>query len=208
MEEEIFRYLGMRPADADAAARELVRSCAQELRQAAAPRVVSMAYGVAVDGGGVDMGGCRFASQALAAHLAGCSRALAFAATLGMEVDRRILRYQRESIARAAVLNAAAAAYIEEICDAAPLETGGLFPRPRFSPGYGDFPLACQRPLLALSGGDKRLGLTLTSGMMLSPGKSVTAIIGLGPEPPAGAGSACGGKCARCGNVHCAYRLT
>ena len=49
----------------------------------------------------------------------------------------------------------------------------------RFSPGYGDRPLSMQDDLLAAVEAGKRIGLATTQGHMLTPMKSVTAIIGL-----------------------------
>ena len=49
----------------------------------------------------------------------------------------------------------------------------------RFSPGYGDLPLSLQEELLSAVEAGKRIGLATTAGYMLTPMKSVTAIIGL-----------------------------
>ena len=50
--------------------------------------------------------------------------------------------------------------------------------RPRFSPGYGDFPLTAQRDIFAILDCPKRIGLSLNQSLLLSPTKSVTAVIG------------------------------
>ena len=82
-------------------------------------------------------------------------------------------------------------------------ETGGLLQRPRFSPGYGDWPLEEQRQLFAVLNCAKRIGLTLTDGLMMAPSKSVTAIIGLSED------AACvQNKCMTCSNINCPYRDT
>ena len=49
----------------------------------------------------------------------------------------------------------------------------------RFSPGYGDLPLSCQRDVLRLSGADKALGLRVNEADLLVPAKSIAAVIGL-----------------------------
>ena len=49
---------------------------------------------------------------------------------------------------------------------------------PRFSPGYGDFPLDCQKDIFAaLDCGS--IGLTLNDNLFMTPSKSVTAVIGV-----------------------------
>ena len=79
----------------------------------------------------------------------------------------------------------------------------GLTLRPRFSPGYGDFPISCQRALLRALEAPKRIGLTATETMMLTPTKSVTALVGLSPE----AAPCRPGGCRACGKADCAFRL-
>ena len=54
--------------------------------------------------------------------------------------------------------------------------------RMRYSPGYGDLPLEAQRPLLAALDAARQAGITLSSALLMMPSKSVSAIIGAGPE--------------------------
>ena len=57
---------------------------------------------------------------------------------------------------------------IEEYCDQvctvikSEYEAKGRYLRPRFSPGYGDFPLECQGMLLEALEAGKRIGIKLT----------------------------------------------
>jgi len=62
------------------------------------------------------------------------------------------------------------------------LSCEGWYLRPRFSPGYGDFDIRHQEKLLALLQADKKIGLTMTKSCMLTPTKSVTALIGISRE--------------------------
>ncbi len=142
-----------------------------------------------------------FGSASLRAHLTGCAEVALLAATLGAEADRMIRRAETIDMPRAAALHACAAAKIEAHCDAAQAVIPGA-ERPRFSPGYGDFSLAAQRPLLDALDAGRRIGLYLTDGGMLVPVKSVTAVLGLGPAPEGCAQD----KCARCGKADCAFR--
>ena len=109
---------------------------------------------------------------------------------------------------RAVILQACAAARLEEYLDAwqeerkKELEEEGLYLRPRFSPGYGDFSIHHQKALLQRLEAPKRIGLTMTDGYMLTPSKSVTALAGLSPEE-----AACHRQgCESCGKIDCAYR--
>ena len=49
----------------------------------------------------------------------------------------------------------------------------------RYSPGYGDFPLAAQGALVSLLDTPRKVGVSLTSTFLLTPSKSVTAVIGV-----------------------------
>lgn len=59
----------------------------------------------------------------------------------------------------------------------------GLFLKPRYSPGYGDFALESQKEIFARLECAKRIGLTLTDTMLMVPFKSVTAVIGVTDAP-------------------------
>ena len=77
----------------------------------------------------------------------------------------------------------------------------GLAPRQRFSPGYGDLPLQNQRAFFDALQCHKEIGLYLNESLLMSPTKSVTAIVGLGR------GGDCGPTgCAGCENVECEMR--
>lgn len=132
------------------------------------------------------------------------------AATLGLGPDRLIARAQAEGLmSRALALQAVSAAMIEAWCDRVNAELQGQALecgkrcRPRFSPGYGDFPLECQPGLFRLLGVQRNIGVTLTDSLLMLPTKSVTAVIGLcdGETP-------CPTGCAACDRADCAFRDT
>jgi 5-methyltetrahydrofolate--homocysteine methyltransferase len=51
--------------------------------------------------------------------------------------------------------------------------------KPRFSPGYGDLDLSCQKDIFKLLDCSKKIGLTLNDSLLMSPTKSVTAFVGI-----------------------------
>ena len=138
--------------------------------------------------------------------MAGCSRMLVFGATLGTEADILIRRETAVNIAMGAVMQAAAAAYIEEYCDDIQTELYNRFRAEgeplgdRFSPGYGDFALEYQRELFAILDCPRQIGLTLTEDFIMIPSKSVTAVIPIG--------GSCGRQlgCRYCEKTDCRYR--
>lgn len=120
-------------------------------------------------------------SKTAAAWTEGCEEITVFAATAGLEIDRLIHRYASVSTAKALLLQAIGAERIEELCDVFCAEQGrenGQAQR-RFSPGYGDFPLTAQREIFDLLNPSKRIGVSLTDSLLMSPSKSVTAAFGV-----------------------------
>ena len=80
-----------------------------------------------------------------------------------------------------------AAVSVEQMCDQIELELQGHFPGCsfpfRYSPGYGDLPLELQNPLLDLLDAPRRVGLCASASHILTPRKSVTAILGAADGP-------------------------
>ena len=74
--------------------------------------------------------------------------------------------------------------------------------RPRFSPGYGDFDIHHQEEILRMLDAHKKIGLSMTESYMLTPTKSVTALIGFAEKemdcPKSG--------CEVCEKKDCIYR--
>ena len=123
-----------------------------------------------------------------------------------------INRCSAVSMSRAVFFQGAAAALIELYCDGEcerlekQYEKEGLFLRPRFSPGYGDFPLESQRILTDYLHAYKYAGIAVSGGGQMIPMKSVTAVIGLSHGRSGVKGSCASGKCADCPNISCVFR--
>lgn len=132
-------------------------------------------------------------------HLEGCGKAAVLAVTLGSEIDRLIARAQIKSMAEAVVLDAGASVLAEQAADRAEeilkeelaIKLPGLFATPRFSPGYGDYPIRYQREILTLADAHRKIGITLTGGSIMIPRKSITALIGLSEHPVSGRLATC-----------------
>ncbi len=130
-----------------------------------------------------------FTGQDVPALLADCDRVVFFAATLGNGLEMAIRRAQVRDMTRALVLDCCGSAAIEAVCDEAEgeiltaLNDPSVYLTDRFSPGYGDLPITAQPELLAAVDGPRRIGLHLTASNILTPRKSVTALIGLADRP-------------------------
>ena len=124
-------------------------------------------------------------ADALLSKLAGCEYALVFAATVGMEMDRLIKRTQNRSQATALLMQAIGTERVESLCDLFEGEVRdaatrcGVTACPRFSPGYGKLPLEMQKDVFSLLSPSLNIGVSLCDSLLMTPSKSVTAIIGL-----------------------------
>ena len=160
----------------------LLDACLEEARGLGPGRVCYRRFPIYRKADTLDFGFAAVDAKSLTRHLAGCDAILLFAATVGLGMDRLISRYARLSPARAFLFDAIGTARVETLCDAfctdMTAEFGPL--RPRFSPGYGDLPLALQKDILATLDCQRKIGLTLNQSLLMSPTKSVTAIVGIG----------------------------
>ena len=204
--EEVLRYLGA--SHSDTALDGMIARAQEEIERASQPRQASRLFPADVDDTGVSLRGARLESSTLAAHLQGCREAYLFAFTLGPGVDRVIKRYTVTEMPLVPVLQACAAVYTEALADQAQTrleaeaKDRGLYLRPRYSPGYGDFPLTAQRFLFDALEVTKRTGIALTESCLMLPTKSITAVIGLSPDP-----SLCHvGRCMSCTAQNCPFR--
>ena len=119
--------------------------------------------------------------------LAECDAAVMLVCTLGAEFDAMRRAWEARDMARAVVLDACGSAWVEAGCDAAEEEIAARFPglyrTDRFSAGYGDLPLEAQDWILRALDAPRRLGVTANPSHLLTPDKSVTAVIGLSDKP-------------------------
>lgn len=190
---EVYRYMGMKEEAADEALQTLVREQLDHLVKTACVRTYYQIYPLRFTEPGImRLGNVKIQSQALGRNLKGCDHAALFGVTLGLDVDRLIYRLGRTAVGEAVIADACAAEAVEAVCDelcgriGAEAERMGRKTRPRFSPGFGDFTLEYQPVLIHTLELPKRIGIHLTAGGMMTPAKSVTAVVGF--YDPAAAG--------------------
>ena len=194
---EALRYLGI-PRPTEETRRDAER-LADELSAAVQPRYVYRVFAlehlpdcVRLQGANMDLTGSSAGQM-----LAGCDQAALLACTLGARFDAKLLALQARDMAKAVIFDALGSALVETGCDEAERDISARFPdcylTDRFSPGYGDLPLALQPQLCAALDAGRRLGLTVSQSLLLNPVKSVTAVIGLSdtPQPARIRGCAC-----------------
>lgn len=198
---EALRYAGVTESTPEMNA--LLQECMQLCQNILTPRVCYRFYPVTRQDG-LDLGFAKTKSSALRRNLAGCEEIVLFAATIGLEMDRLIARYAHLSPSKSVMLQAIGAERIESLCDAFENELirQGHELGTRFSPGYGDLPLELQRDIFAALDCPKHIGVSLNESLLMSPSKSVSAIIGLNGETS----ERCVHNCALCTLTNCLYR--
>ena len=192
LRDEVLRYAGMGsadPADIDPRIIEFADWAVEELYRQCRPRFTSKIFSLETIPeieNGLRFGGVLdVTSRSLSINLKDCGEAVFFAATLGVEADRLIKQYSSRDMSQGVLMDAAAAAIIETYCDSCQVNLEKELNReyktlrPRFSPGYGDFDIKHQRDFMRLMDLPRAIGVTVTEGGMLSPTKSVTAVMGV-----------------------------
>lgn len=181
---EAARYIGIRTVPDEKTA-ELLDRYEEIVRSRLMPAYVWRESQLAFSTEGVYLSGLSvpLTGNSIQKLLNGCVGAVVLAATVSAEADRLIRRLSVSDMAAAVVVDALCSAAIEQVCDKAEIEIFGDMPKEqrtyRFSPGYGDLPIELQANLLNYLNAQRRIGLSCTDSYLLTPTKSVTAIIGV-----------------------------
>ncbi len=186
---EAFRYMGMQgkiPENME----KLADECESRLIAAASPKFHWVYAGIAdISDSTVTLVEHKLILRGkdISEHLSGCFGTALLCATLGDGVDKLLRQLQTEDMTKALTADALASAAVEQVCDTAEKEIeerfADKFTTWRFSPGYGDFPLECQRDFLAAVNAMRTVGVCVNNGGLLTPTKSVTAVVGISDKP-------------------------
>ena len=161
----------------------IIDECIGEVSDKLLYKVCYGEFDISVDQPNIDFGFMNVTSKDLSKNLKDCKKTVVFGATVGIELDRLILRYGRISPVKALIFQAIGAERIEALADAFNNEIKEKYITvPRFSAGYGDFSVYKQTDIFNILDCGRKIGLTLNDSMMMSPTKSVTAIIGIKGE--------------------------
>ena len=186
-EPEILRYIGYSGQKLDENLKVRIGNIIDRLNRAADPKLTAVVYTCGTDGSWPDA--LTFLTgEDIKRHLAGCGEILLMGATIGAGVDRAIHIEEVKDAVNALIMDSAGSTLIEAVCDSFEASLRSLaakqskFLTTRFSPGYGDLPLAVQNRFGELIEA-RRIGLTITPEHIMVPRKSVTAIIGIADHP-------------------------
>lgn len=186
---EAMRYMGIGTAIPDKQISDIINKCEDQLLRAIHPTYTFALFDITPSHNGIEVKDTPLVltGNSVKTHLEGCTKVVLLAATLGIEADKIIKRYQVSDLTSALAADSLASAAIEQVCNAAEEEirekVSPLNMTWRFSPGYGDLPLELQKVFLTVLNTQKRIGLTITDSLIMLPSKSVTALIGLSEKP-------------------------
>lgn len=178
---EILKYLGYRTGEVPADIMEEIDEAISIVKKCARPKYVFRFFDkddevlkeIAV---GRDM----------AELLRNSFKVILFAVTLGNEIEMEIRKLSFTNLSMSVVVDATASAAIEafaeELDKSFQKEFSEFYLTDRFSPGYGDMPVSIQNYFLTAINAKKEIGITTTADGIMTPRKSITAIMGVSKE--------------------------
>jgi hypothetical protein len=128
-----------------------------------------------------------FQSEVIAQLLKQCKKAAVFLATIGNHLEETVSQLAEDGlILQATVLDTIGSVAAEKMADFVQnkvsdvARTWGLCTSRRFSPGYCDWDIGQQKIVFQTVNSDS-VGVRLTESCLMSPQKSISGIIGIGP---------------------------
>ncbi|MBR1657100.1 MAG: methionine synthase [Synergistaceae bacterium] len=182
---DALRYMRVPPEGRNDELESMVIEAFGRLEGYITPRCVWGRFNVSRFDGGLEVEGAYLRSNDIARLTARSDECIMLAATLGHETDRQITIAQNRNMLEGIALDACASVRIDAFIDQfisseiVPTLHEGERMTSRFSPGYGDLSMNVTEDIIAILNATKRIGLSVTRSMMMSPIKSVTAIAGL-----------------------------
>lgn len=184
---EVLRYLGYKYQLIDENLSKMIDKGIKEIKELSRPRYIIDNFEISKENAIIKLEGdlLYLEGKEIYKHLINSSKVVLLAATLGIEVDRRISYYQKIDLTYSLILDVCATQAIEEVCDILENDIRNKLKKEnkgltyRFSPGYGDLSIDIQSRFINILDATKKIGLTATSDNILIPRKSVTAIMGV-----------------------------
>jgi Vitamin B12 dependent methionine synthase, activation domain len=156
----------------------------------------------------LDVGGQTLAIPGIGARWGTVAHVAAVVCTIGDALERRVSAlWEARELPLASMLDSVGSGAVESLAEYVNdwlCQQGlpGLPVTNRISPGYGDWDVAEQRRLFALCPAEA-IGVTLNAACVMTPGKSISLLVGAGPVARVDHYFS---QCARCWMRDCAYR--
>lgn len=195
--QEALRYMGQPAGLVDAQLEEVMVRCEKMVLENIHPKYLFKCFDIDKTEGGIEVKNTSLVltGNDIANLLDGCDKAVLMCATLSSDVDKIIRVAKLEGMIDALATDCLASAAVEQLCNKVEeiikerfAEYNTTF---RYGIGYGDLDISFQREFLNVLNAPKTIGLNVTESFILTPRKSVTAIIGLNKEKVAPAKKGC-----------------
>lgn len=159
---------------------ETIEKCKKELLKNVDCRYCAIKVEIEVIKDTVDFGDFMVKSSSLSKNLFGSNECYIFAVTLGNSVDRLLKKLSVISLSEHYITDALASALAECAADLTEKEISSTTDcKIRFSPGYGDFDIEKQADVLKMLDAQKIIGVSLSKSFLMTPQKTITAIMGI-----------------------------
>ncbi len=182
--QEILYYLGYRSQGIEDALNQQIQYCISQIQKNMHPtltyKIVNVNKGCIVD--------FPVYGKDIQELISKADQVILFCATIGNDVERLILRNEVMNMANALIMDAVASVAIENVCnnfeeDIRKYYSDIYYVSDRFSPGYGDCPISMQKQFCSYLNTEKLMGVHVTDSYIMTPRKSVTAILSLSKQP-------------------------
>lgn len=187
--DEALRYMGCKKNMSDSRILDMLNEGERLVISNSTPRYCYKKFDIVISEAGVELIGTNLvlSGEDIKRHLNGCFGVVVMCATLSSRIDALIRKAQLEDMSKAMAINSLASVAVEQLCDKVEEEIYSsltdCYKTWRYSPGYGDLPITLQKDILNILDAPRKIGLCTDNSMMLTPIKSVTAIIGLSDSP-------------------------
>jgi hypothetical protein len=212
--DEVLRFQGYKKGrDVPGAdVRRLFDAALAEGQRLMAPRaVVRWLPVVAREANGLDVAGTALSIPEIGARWGAVEHVAASVCTIGDALERRVAElWEARELPLASMLDSVGSGAVESLAEYVNdvlCQQGlaaGLVVTNRISPGYAGWDVAEQRALFRLCAGAPA-GVALNEACVMSPGKSISLLVGAGRDARADHYFS---QCARCWMRDCAYRRT
>lgn len=186
--DETLRYLQCDNSISDDIS-NIIDSCEKQILKVIQPRYIYQQFDITRfnDYISVDNTNLKLYGNDIKNHLENCDKVILMCATISSNVDRIIRMAEISNMANALILDVLSSVAIENVCSQVDEIVKEEYPQYyqtwRFSAGYGDFPIDIQRDFLNTLNAQKKIGLCVTDTNIMTPRKSVTAVMGLSTTP-------------------------
>lgn len=188
--DEILRYLGYHGTEIPDALQKLIEDCIILTLQTITPQSIYHRFSILRTEAGIAVNGTNLIlkGQSIQNHLRDSAEIFLIAVTIGAAMDKLIRIKMLTASEEGVILDSCATTAVETAADLTETiirdecNKRGESITWRFSPGYGDLPIETQRDFLPVLDTPRKIGLMVSSNLILTPLKSVTAVIGVTGE--------------------------